>query len=51
MNFAYILIPFSIAWWMPLVALGIIGLIFVASIIIAIFSMRGNAALEAFKEE
>ena len=51
MNFAYILIPFSIAWWMPLVAFSMIGIIFITSIIIAIFSMRGNAALEAFKEE
>lgn len=51
MNFAFILIPFAILWWMPIVAVALISLIFSLSIIGAIFSMKGDVALNAFKEE
>jgi hypothetical protein len=36
---------------MPIVAIGIIAIIFSLSIITVIFLMKGNAALNAFKEE
>ena len=51
MNFGSILIPFSLSWYAPIAAIGILSLVFTSSTILSVMSLRGDHALQAFKGE
>ena len=51
MAFGNILIPFTLDWWSPIVAVTSISMIFVGATFGAIVMQKQSKALEAFKED
>ncbi len=49
MNLGSVLIPFTLVWWIPLVALVVVSLIFVLATVITIRAQKQSKALDAFK--
>lgn len=51
MMFGHILIPFTLAIWIPFVVVSLVALVYWASTAISIRTLSNKAALEAFKED
>lgn len=50
MSFGKILIPFSLVWWAPIVAISMVSLIYILATTISIYKMNCDEMLIAFKE-
>ena len=51
MHFGHILIPFALLWWAPIISTIATMLIFIGSILIGVYKLKGHNALLAFKGE